>query len=224
MAKILLIEDDVAYANLIGDVLGAEHVLDVAATANDAKAYLSSYSYELLVVDWELPDTNGPDFIRSLRANGEKTPILMLTVRDKLDDKARGFSTGADDYLAKSADPREILMRVKALLRRPAAYINEILKVRDIEIDTDASVVRKAGVEVYLRPKELTLLEYLVKNRTRAFTADELLNNLWPSDTEATIQTVRSSINRIRTKLDDSSKPSLIQTKYGTGYQLAGDD
>jgi DNA-binding response OmpR family regulator len=221
MARILLVEDDMAYANLFCDCLGSDFAVEVTGTIEEAQSFLAVYEYELLVIDWHLPDADGPSFIDNLRARGVTTPILMLTARGSLSDKEHGFTSGADDYLTKSADPREISMRVKALLRRPASYMHKQLRVREIEIDVNKHTVTKNGEPVHLLPKEFAVLEHLVRYPNRVFTADELMERLWPADTEATIHTVRSCINKLRTKLDDKGSASIIQTKYGAGYQLS---
>ncbi len=221
MAKLLLIEDDDMYATLITDCLKAEkHVVELAGTLLEAEELLSAFQYDLLVIDWQLPDGNGISFIRKLRKTGRTLPILMLTVRDGMGSKEEGFDSGADDYLAKTAQTREIVVRIKALLRRPGDYKQAMVSVGDIEIDFGGRVITKAGQKVHLYPKEFLILEYLLKNPGRVFSAEELLERLWPSDTDATSHTVRSCVNRIRAKLDDAKSDSLIETVHKSGYKL----
>lgn len=221
MAKILLVEDNEAFAELVEDLLTSnKHVLEVASTRQYAAELLKVYEYDMLIVDWELPDGSGADLIHSIRQSGQGTPILMLTARETLDDKEHGLGAGADDYLTKTADPRELLARVKALMRRPAIYKQEVLDLGTIQINVSQHVVTKNGQVVHLFPKELALLEYMAQHKESVLTADELLERIWPSDTEATSQTVRSCVNRIRAKLDDPDQPSLIQTLYKIGYRL----
>lgn len=224
MAKILMIEDDSKYGRLVSTFLASQrHTVELAESVADALAFLEAYSYEVLIVDWQLPDTEGTSLIKDLRRGGFATPIIMLTSRESLADKEEGFASGADDYLPKSADPKELLMRVEALLRRPAVYVAKTIKIRNVEIDTVNHTVSKNGTLVYLLPQEFAVLEFLARYPNRVFSAEELLDRLWPSDTEATIHTVRSHVSRVRTKLDDADS-SLIVTKYKAGYQINMDD
>ncbi len=221
MGKILLIEDDEKYANIVFDYLAAErHQVDITPTIEDAIAYLNVYQYEVLIVDWHLPDADGPSLIRDLRKRGFATPIIMLTGRETLADKEYGFGAGADDYLVKTAEPKELVLRVAALLRRPALFVAKTIKIRNVEIDTTNHTVHKKGVQIHLQPQEFSVVEFLIRYPNRVFSADELLDRLWPSDTEATTHTVRSHINKIRMKLDDENSSSLIMTKYKAGYQI----
>jgi DNA-binding response OmpR family regulator len=221
MAKILIVEDDVKYAGLIGDYLKAQsHTIDTAANVNDALAYLNTYEYEVLIVDWMLPDGEGPTLIRSLRSRGCKTPTLMLTARETIDDKERGFWAGVDDYLIKDAHPRELVLRIDSLLRRPVVYESKNLSFRGLEIDLDAHTVKKNGTLIHLLPKEFGVLVFLGRYPHKMFTAEELLQRLWPSDTDATTQSVRSAVNKLRMKLDTPGEPSLFVTRYKAGYKL----
>ncbi len=224
MAKILLIEDDTDYSALVSDFLATQrHNVEVAESVGEALSFLDAYQYEVVIVDWHLPDAEGPNLIRDLRKKGFATPIIMLTGRETLADKQCGFRAGADDYLTKDSDPEELSLRVEALLRRPMIYQAKVKKIRHIEIDTTTHTISKEGVVVHLVPKEFALLEFLARYPNRMFSADELLDRLWPSDTEATPHTVRSCVNRIRAKLD-SNGSSLITTKYKAGYQINLDD
>jgi DNA-binding response OmpR family regulator len=222
MSKILLVEDDPKYADLVCDCLGQTHAVEVTKTVTTALEFLSVYSYELVIVDWHLPDAEGPALISKLRTQGLSVPILMLTARDTVDDKEHGFNMGADDYLTKAADPRELLVRVRALLRRPAPYKNETVKIaNNIEINLGQRGVTKNGEQIHMLPKEFAVLEFMARYPNRVFSAEELLERLWPSESEASSHTVRATINRIRAKLDDPDSPSVIQTKYKAGYQLS---
>jgi two-component system, OmpR family, response regulator len=221
MAKILLVEDDSKYAGVVEDYLSSHHhTVQTTATVDDALAFLAVYQYELLIVDWQLPDAEGPDLIKSLRSKSVSTPILMLTAREGIADKEHGFDSGADDYLTKNASPRELVARIQALLRRAPVYRTETLRVADIEIDSASRCVKKAGNIVHLQPKEFAVLEYLARNPKRVFSADELLERLWDPDTEADSHTVRSTVNKIRKKLDNPDSNSVISTKYKAGYQI----
>jgi two-component system, OmpR family, response regulator len=221
MAKILIVEDDVKYAGGISDYLAAQaHTTDISSNLEEALFYLNTYRYEVLIVDWMLPDGDGPTLVSSLRSRGVNTPILMLTARETIDDKERGFCSGVDDYLIKDTDPKELTMRIGSLLRRPQAIQDNVLRLRGIEVDLNTRQVKKDGLPVHLLPKEFALLEFLLRYPNKTFSSEELMLSLWPSDTEATTQTVRSAINKLRTKLDSAGEPSLFLTKYKAGYMM----
>lgn len=221
MAKILLAEDDNKYAGTVKDYLeSSHHTVDTATTVAEARAFLDVYDYELLIIDWQLPDAEGPDLIQSLRSTNMQTPILMLTAREDITDKEKGFLSGADDYLTKNTNPRELLARVNALLRRVPAYRKSNLRFHNIEIDSALRTVAKNGVTLHLQPKEFAVLEFLARHPERVFSADELLERIWDSDNESDSHTVRSTINKIRRKLDETEGDSVILTKYKAGYQI----
>lgn len=224
MAKILMVEDDPKYARLVIDFLSAsKHNVDVASTFAEAVSYVDVYDYEVVIVDWQLPDAEGPEFIRRLRHQRIASPIIMLTARDTLADKAVGFDSGADDYLTKDTRPEELLMRIQALLRRPRLYHGSVFSIGDIEIDSNHRVVKKNDQPVHLLPKEYAVIEFLARYSNRVFSSDELLERLWPSDTDASVHTVVSCVNKLRTKLDQPGAPSVILTKYKAGYQINSD-
>jgi DNA-binding response OmpR family regulator len=225
MAKILLLEDDVKYARVIKDYLGSlSHAVDITANIENARTYLNTYQYEVLIVDWNLPDGDGASFVESLRRQGCMTPTLMLTARETICDKERGFGAGVDDYLTKDSNPRELALRITSLLRRPSSYKDNKVQFQKLQIDFNTRSVTKDGKPIHLLPKEYLVLEFLCRYPNRIFSADELLERLWPSDTEATTHTVRSAINKLRTKLDDPDEPSLILTRYKAGYQWNSPD
>jgi DNA-binding response OmpR family regulator len=221
MAKILLIEDDKDLSNMIAQWLRDDsHVVEVAADGLEGLDLLKFYSYDLAVVDWELPNLSGPEICKTFRARGGKTPILMLTGKSTIDDKAEGFQSGADDYLTKPFEPRELTMRLKAMLRRPEMVAEALLKAQDLELDTTSHVVRKADKPVHLMPKEFALLEFLMRHPNQPFSADAILNRLWPSSSEVSTELVKVYIARLRRKVDTEKQPTLITTVHGLGYKL----
>ncbi len=223
MAKILIVEDDESLGPVIEQVLTDErHLVDRVLNVADCKAYLDSVTYDMLVVDWNLPDGSGVDVCMEYRRKGGTSPILMLTGRTDVDDKVSGLDAGADDYLTKPFHTRELTSRVRALLRRPPVVTNKILKARDITLDPLGHTVKRGDEVLKLYPKEFTLLELFMRNPNRLFSANDLLDRVWPTDSDASVETVRTTIQRLRQRVEseDDNKQPLIQTVRGVGYRL----
>ena len=221
MAKILLVEDDKNLAYLLKMQLEqSRHLVDVAGRGLDALAQLRSNSYEIVILDWMLPDASGIDVCREYRALGGRCPILRLTAKGTVEDKASGLNAGADDYMVKPFHPTELDARVNALLRRPPTYTGKKLKVRDIELDTAAGVVLKDGVEIELTAKEFSLLELLMRYPNQSFSLEAILDRVWDSDSSASIDSVRTHMKTLRKKLGDSDEAGYIKTKRGQGYRI----
>jgi DNA-binding response OmpR family regulator len=221
MAKILFLEDEKALADIVLDVLQAhDYMVDHVGLVADAKVRLKVYQYDLVILDVNLPDGNGVDVCREYRSGGGLTPVLMLTGRNKIQEKALGLDAGADDYLTKPFHVDELSARVRALLRRPAAFVGDVLKYEDLELNTGTHRVTKSGTEIQLLPKEFTLLEFLMKHSGQVFSADALIERLWPTDSEASPDAIRIYITRLRNKIDSEGQRSLISTMRGVGYRL----
>lgn len=221
MAKILLVEDDGNLAFLVKMQLEqGRHMVDHVDAGIAALSQLKMSSYELVILDWMLPDLSGVDVCRQYRGSGGRTPILMLTARGAIEDKAAGLNAGCDDYLVKPFHPVELNARVQALLRRPQSYAGKILTVRDIELDTETSRVFRAGSEIDLTSKEFSLLELLMRYPNQSFTLETILNRVWQSDSAASVDTVRTHMKTLRRKLGDSEENGLIRTKRGAGYRI----
>lgn len=223
MAKILLIEDDETLSEVVQAALETQgHTVDAVTDGIDGLDRLKHFPHDVAIVDWELPRKPGVEIIREFRSGGGSTPIIMLTGKNRIEDKSEGFDVGADDYLTKPFEMDELKMRVRSLLRRPPVYEPEVLKVGDIELDTVARVVRKGGVEIDLVPKEMAILEFLMRNPNQVFNVETITARLWSSESDVTPETVRPYITRLRSKLQ-SGKSELIRTVYGMGYKLVAD-
>jgi DNA-binding response OmpR family regulator len=222
MAKILLIEDDAMLAEMVADALRAQNfIADVAGSALDAGAYLSAAQYDLVILDWELPDSVGPDICHQIRrSNAANVPVLFLTARGSIADKEQGFESGADDYLTKPFAITELLLRVRALLRRPPVVQSKQLKVRDIVLDMAKHEVLQNGIKVDLFPKEYALLEFFMSHPNQIFSADALLRRIWSTESESSLETVRVTLMRIRQKLNSGEERPLIVTLRNVGYRL----
>ncbi|MDZ4832296.1 MAG: response regulator transcription factor [Candidatus Melainabacteria bacterium] len=225
MAKVLLVEDEVDLSSLINNWLAREHhLVEVVHDGATALHRLKVAKFDVIILDVMLPGMSGFDVCREFRQSRGATPILFLTAKTSLQDKEMGFLAGADDYLTKPFHLKELEFRVKALLRRGVVAGSNIFELGDIQVDSDQHKVLKNGAEVHLLPKEFRLLEFFVRHPQRVFSPEELLENVWESDTSAHNDSVRGHITRLRKKLDTPGEPSIIATVYGVGYKLQSAD
>lgn len=221
MAKLLIVEDDKQLLGLIEDWLSAQgHLIDCADNGSDANSRLRMYQYDLIVLDINLPGQSGIEILRGLRQRGGGTPVIVLTGNKTLDDKELGFEAGADVYLTKPIHMRELSANVAALLRRAQPVLGNVLKIADIRLNPSEHSVTKDGREISLLPKEFALLEFFLKHPREVFSAEALIQRVWPSDSEASPDTIRSYITRIRAKLGTYDGRQIIATVHGVGYKL----
>lgn len=221
MAKILVVEDERDLATLIAGWLRRDHhLVEIVHDGNEAMHHLMVSDYDVIVLDWMLPGISGVNVCQSYRQNGGNASIIILTAKESLQDKEVGFAAGADDYITKPFELKELAMRVKAQLRRAETSKHATFNISDIEVDIEEHRVKKSGKEVYLLPKEFRLLEFFVRHPNRVFSAEELLSAVWESDSIAQNDSVRGHITRLRKKLDSPGKPSIIITVHGVGYKL----
>lgn len=221
MAKILVVEDEKDLAELVKNWLGKEHhLVEVATDGLEALIRMETNSFDVVILDLMLPSLDGMEIVKRYRKSGGTAGVIMLTAKGHVDDKELGLDAGADDYLTKPFQLKELAARVRAVLRRNHGQKPDVLKFRDLEIDPLEFKVLKNGVDVHLLPKEFRLLEFLLRHPHQVYSADELLSAVWESDTEALLDTVRGHITRLRKKLDTSGMPSIIVTVYGVGYKL----
>lgn len=221
MAKILLVEDEPDLAGLIKNWLRSDHHLtEIVDNGNDAWHCLNVYSYDLMILDLQLPGLNGMDVCRKYRMAKGGMPIIMITARDSVDDKEAGLNAGADDYLTKPFHLKELAARVRTLLRRPPIAISNKCSIRDISFDPLNCSVQKSGEEVHLLPKEYRLLEFFFRHPNQVFSAEALFDSVWESDAAGGLDTVRGHIMRLRSKLDTEGEPSIIETVRRIGYKL----
>lgn len=223
MAKLLLIDDDADLLSLVADELRAERfVVETAASANDAYAVLNAAGFDLVIVDWQLPDESGLQIIGKLRSKGLKLPIIMLTGKNTIEDKETGFGTGADDYLTKPFNMRELVARIRALLRRASNIVSNSLQYRDIVLDPDAFLVTRSGAEVRLSKVDFALLEFFMRHPGQVFTVEAILGRVWHTDSAASHEGLRAAIRRIRKALESNEDPSesIIENVPRVGYRL----
>ena len=221
MAKILVVEDDENLSRLVKICLSGEnHLVDSVMRGMDALSQIRLITYDMLVLDWMLPDITGVEVLKHYRASGGRSPVLMLTSRSTIADKVTGLEAGADDYLVKPFDKLELAARVKALLRRPKDMSPEVLVLGQLEINQTTFQVLKDGHAIELRPKEYALLEFLARHPGESFTAEAILERIWRSDALSTTDTVRTHVMTLRKKLGDNDEKPLIKTVRGRGYSL----
>jgi len=221
MAKILVVEDDGVLSERIKDWLVYEHhAVDVVTRGEEAVSRLRFYSYDLLILDRMLPDLDGVEVCKAFRASGGNAPILFLTAKSTIDNKEEGFEAGADDYLTKPFYIRELSARVKALVRRPHETQGDVFEVGYLKLDTMRAKVTRAGEVVHLLPKEYALLEFFMRHPSQVFSAEALLERVWPAESDLSPHSIRSYITRLRAKIDLDSEESMLKTVHGLGYKL----
>jgi DNA-binding response OmpR family regulator len=219
--RLLVVEDEAKLAaNLKRGLSEAGFVVDVAPSAEAARASLPRNCYDLMLLDLRLPGQDGLDFLADLRAAGAALPVLILTARDSTDERVRGLDGGGDDYLTKPFAFGELLARVRALLRRHHAAANSVLEANDIAIDTARRIAWRGGRALDLSPKELMVLEFLVRHAGLAVTRDMIGEAVWDKDYNAMSNIVEVFINRLRHKIELVNQTPLIVTVRGSGYML----
>ena len=221
MAKILIVEDDDAVSDIIGDFCKRDrHTVDIVPSGIEAVDRLKTYYYDLVILDWQLPDLSGVEVCKAYRDSSGTAAILMLTGRNTILDKEAGFGAGADDYLTKPFDLRELSLRINAMLRRPRTYTPRVLKFAHVKLDPGTHEVTSNGVKIDLLPKEFALLELFLRHPTQVFSLDALIDRVWSSDTEVTQESVRTCLHRVRRKIEQPGCPNILATVYGVGYKL----
>jgi DNA-binding response OmpR family regulator len=221
MAKILLVEDDEQLAGVIADWLTYQgYDIDCVKNGTDAEQRLQTSSYELVILDWGLPDIQGIDICQNYRATGGQALILMLTGKRDVREKETGFDAGADDYLTKPFDVKELSARVRSLLRRPPEIKQNTLSAGNITLDPISCVVSRDQEPLKLFPKEYALLEFFLRHPNQVFSPESLLDHVWHSEAGVGPETVRTSIKRLRKQIDCDEEKSLIENVRGVGYKL----
>jgi two-component system, OmpR family, response regulator len=220
--RILLVEDGRKAARLLAKGLEEERfVVDVASSGAAGDEMAGVNAYDVIVLDWLLPDKEGIDVCRDLRARGVATPILMLTARDSLEDRVIGLNTGADDYLVKPFGFAELLARIQALLRRSDLTRPVVLKVADLTLDPWSHQVARGGLRINLTPKEYAILEILMRRPGQVVTRASLSERVWETEHDGFTNLVDVHVSHLRRKIDTAGSPPLIHTVRGRGYLLA---
>ena len=220
--KLLLVEDDEEAADYLQrSLIEAGHTVDHAASGRDGLFLAASESYDVIVLDRMLPEMDGVAILRTIRAARVRTPVLLLTALDGIDDRVEGLNAGADDYLVKPFAFIELIARVNALARRPPPQeVVTVLKVGDLHMDLLKRTVTRASIRIELQPREFQLLEYLMRHAGRVVTRTMLLEGIWNFHFEPQTNIVETHMSRLRAKIDRGHPRELIHTVRGSGDMM----
>lgn len=223
--RILVVEDEISIANFVRQGLTeAGHAVDLARTGREGLDYALAADYDVLVLDILLPEMDGLALMRELRRRGHKTPTLMLTARDTIDDRVAGLDAGADDYLVKPFAFPELLARVRALLRRPPLQTGTTLRVGDLEMDTARREVKRNDRLIELSPREYAVLEYLMRHPNQVLTRTQIGEHVWNFDFYNESNVVDVYVGYLRRKIDKGESIPLFHTVRGVGYRMSAEE
>lgn len=221
MAKLLLVEDDHDLCeSLITWLTSQNHEVEAVHDGEEGSVRLRFYKYDVAILDWNLPKRTGIEVCKEYRSHGGTTAIIMLTGNDALAEKEAGLDAGADDYLTKPFHVEELSARVRALLRRPRTFTGNVLQAKDISLDPSAHRVMNEHGEIQLLPKEFALLEFFMRHPDETFSPEALLDRVWSSESDSSVDTVYTTIKTLRKKISPGSGSDLIKTVHGVGYRL----
>lgn len=221
--KILLVEDEKKIAESLKKGLSEQHYhIEVAYDGIIGKKLFETYPFDMIILDINLPGMNGYDLCREIRKKSEQIPVIMLTALSATDDKIEGFDAGADDYIVKPFDFKELLVRIRALLKRIYQTVpsGNMLKVADLVMNLDSKEVTRADVPISLTTKEFQLLEYLIRNKNRVVSRADIALNVWDIDFDTKTNVIDVYVNFLRKKVDKDFDAKLIHTQVGMGYIL----
>ncbi|MGD1084744.1 MAG: response regulator transcription factor [Verrucomicrobiota bacterium] len=220
--RILVIEDERKVAEFVARGLRDQRfAVDVSNDGQTGWEMASSCSYDLVILDLMLPGLSGLEILKRIRRQGSQTPVLVLTARAGTAEKVENFEAGADDYLTKPFAFDELLVRVKALLRRGSPDRSSLLRVGDLEIDRQRQQARRAGKRIELTPKEYSLLEYLAANAGRVLSRTMIIEHVWDESFQGLTNIVDVYVRHLRGKVDDPNPKKLIRTVRGVGYSIS---
>lgn len=220
--RILLVEDDIEQLEPLHAALSeAGHIVDGIEDGETAQWLISQKNYDLLILDWLLPEVSGVSLCRQYRQAGNTAPVMMLTAKDTTPDKIVGLDAGADDYLVKPTDVLELLARVRALGRRSPLWQEDILQVADLQLCLTSLTVMRGQASVELAPREFNLLEYFLRHPNQVLTRDQIEQALWEWGNEPESNAVSALMRRLRQRLQVVGAADWIETIYGMGYRFS---
>jgi two-component system, OmpR family, manganese sensing response regulator len=224
--RILLVDDEIELTDPLTRILTREgYRVDTAYDGSNGRELAQSSNYDLLILDWMLPGKTGLEICQEIRNQGKTTPVLFLTAKDTLDDRVEGLDAGADDYLVKPFELRELLARVRALLRRSSTQHQEgittgKLIVANIELDSESQIAYRQGRVIELSEKESQLLQFFMENTGQLLTHAQIMQNLWSEDEQPSSNVIAALIRLLRRKIEVAGETQLIHTVYGKGYRF----
>ena len=222
--RVLVVDDDEVVGEVLRQALVREgHAVDVVTTGAEGLWLAAEVDFDAIVLDGALPDLDGFEVCRRLRANGTATPVLMLTGRVDLEHRITGLDAGADDYLVKPFAPAEVQARLRALLRRAPVAREPSLRAADLELDPGGRTVRRAGTPIELTPKEFELLHLLLRAEGAAVTRQQIVDALWDFATETERNTIDVHVRNLRATVDRPFDRALVETVRGVGYRVRTD-
>lgn len=222
--QILLVDDEVELTDPLSRILSREgYSVDIAYDGESGSKLAAQRIYDLLILDWMLPQLSGLEICQQLRRSGRTTPVLFLTAKDTLDDRVQGLDAGADDYLVKPFELRELLARVRALLRRSSttdASSNQRLRVAELELDAQNQLAYRGERLIELSEKETQLLEYFMRHAGQLLTHGQIYQHLWAEDEQPSSNVLAALVRLLRRKIEAKGETPLIHTVYGKGYRF----
>src|SRR5579871_6894265 len=222
--RVLLVEDHKPLARALRQGLEEEgFAVDLATDGPEGDFKARSAEYDVIILDVMLPGIDGLTLLQRWRRDGLTAHVLVLTARGSIEDKVRGLDLGADDYLTKPFELEELLARLRALIRRTHQVKDPVMRIHDLEIDTTARTVKRAGQSIHLTPREYSLLEFLAYHRGKVVSRSMIWEHLYDEHDESTSNVVDVYIRYLRNKIDKGFEPPLILTRWGEGYLLRGE-
>ena len=219
--KILLAEDDRDLSIAVKTLLERTgYLVDTVHDGAEALAYAEAESYDGMILDWMMPEKDGVETLREMRSKGITTPCLLLTARDAIEDRVTGLDAGADDYLPKPFNGKELLARVRAMMRRRETYVPDVITWEDLQLDKGSCELRCGTQSVRLTGKMYQMTELFMENPKHLFSAQQLMDRVWGWDSEAEINVVWVNISQLRKKLSELGSDTEIRAYRGTGYAL----
>ena len=223
--RLLVVEDEKKLNELITKKLEKEYYgVDSCFDGEEAIRYVEGTEYDAIILDIMLPKFDGFEVIKRIRAKKNKVPILLLTARDNIDDKVKGLDYGADDYLVKPFIFKELMARIRVLLRRNSGNADNVVTIANLKVDLDAKTVFRDGVLIKLSGREYSILEYLIRNKGKILPRERIEDHIWNYEYEGGTNVIDVYIRYLRKKIDDSYTPKLIHTIRGLGYVLRVDN
>ncbi|MBU6451796.1 MAG: response regulator transcription factor [Cyanobacteria bacterium REEB67] len=225
MAKLLMVDDDLELGKTLKSYLSNHGItLEICGNGEDAEQLLDGFEYDLIVLDYNLPKITGEEVCRKFRHKGGHTPIIFLTGNCEIDFLEKALDAGADDYMVKPFNVRELYARIKTLMRRRTGAITAHLAIDGLSLDPEKGIVTVGAESIRLRAKESALLEYLMRHKNRVYSSQQLFDAIWPADAEGSAEGVRTWMKLLRHKLAQVGKEDMVKTILRSGYTIETQD